>query len=173
MRRFGPEHMQDKHAHCMYCGARFRHGQPWPRRCHACGETSYLNPTPVAVAIQPVGSGLLAIRRGIPPAEGLLALPGGFIEVGETWQAAAVRELGEETGLVADPSGVRLFDTISAPDGTILIFGLLTPLASAAALPPPLDTAEAPAREILYGPAELGFSIHTTMANRWFSTTRT
>ncbi|WP_430791787.1 NUDIX domain-containing protein [Actinoplanes sp. G11-F43] len=161
----------DRYAHCTFCGARFTLGQPWPRRCGACGETSYLNPSPVAVAVQPVGAGLLAVRRGIAPARGRLALPGGFIDVGETWQEAAVRELSEETGVKADPAAVRLFDTVSAPDGTILVFGLLPPLPSTAALPPPPpDDAETLAREVLYGPTELGFSIHTTIATRWFTT---
>ncbi|MEV6300771.1 NUDIX domain-containing protein [Actinoplanes sp. NPDC051861] len=161
--------MQDRHAHCTYCGARFTTGQPWPSLCAACGETSYLNPSPVAVAVQPVGSGLLAVRRGIPPARGRLALPGGFIDVGETWQAAAVRELFEETGVVADPSTVRHYDTVSAPDGTLLVFGLLPPLPSAAALPPLPPNEEAQGRELLYGPTELGFSIHTAIATRWFT----
>ena len=80
--------MPDQYAHCTFCGARFPPGRPWPRRCGACGVTSYLNPKPVAVALQPVGAGLLVVRRGIPPAEDALALPGGYIDVGETWQEA-------------------------------------------------------------------------------------
>jgi ADP-ribose pyrophosphatase YjhB (NUDIX family) len=162
----------DRYAHCTFCGARFVLGLPWPRRCAACGETSYLNPSPVAVAVQPVGTGLLAVRRGIPPARGRLALPGGFIDVGETWQAATVRELFEETGVKADPSGVRHYDTISAPDGTILVFGLLPPLATPAELPPPPSSTEVQTREVLYGPTELGFSIHTAIATRYFTETR-
>jgi ADP-ribose pyrophosphatase YjhB (NUDIX family) len=161
--------MPDRYAHCTFCGARFTRGQPWPRRCGACGETSYLNPKPVAVAVQPVGSGLLAVRRGIPPARELLALPGGYVGVDETWQAAATRELREETGLTADPDSVRLFDTVSAPDGTLLVFGLLPPLASASQLPPPEPNDESLGWEILYGPTELGFSIHTAVANRFFA----
>jgi ADP-ribose pyrophosphatase YjhB (NUDIX family) len=161
--------MPDRYAHCTFCGARFTRGQPWPRRCGACGETSYLNPKPVAVAVQPVGSGLLAVRRGIPPARELLALPGGYIDVDETWQAAATRELREETGLTADPAAVRLFDTVSAPDGTLLVFGLLPALASASLLPPPEPNDESLGWEILDGPTELGFSIHTTVANRFFA----
>jgi 8-oxo-dGTP pyrophosphatase MutT (NUDIX family) len=161
--------MPDKFAHCTFCGARFTLGQPWPRRCAACGETSYQNPKPVAVAVQPVGHGLLVVRRGVPPARDRLALPGGFIDVGETWQAAAVRELSEEVGLVADPAGVHHFDTVSAPDGTLLVFGLLPPLADASAIPPSAPNEESLGWEVLYGPTELGFSIHTAMANRYFA----
>jgi ADP-ribose pyrophosphatase YjhB (NUDIX family) len=158
--------MSDRYAHCTFCGARFTPGQPWPRRCPACGETSYLNPKPVAVALQPVGTGLLAVRRGIPPAQDRLALPGGFVEVHETWQEAAVRELSEETGLQADPAGVRLFDALSAPDGTLLVFGLLPAIA---ALPEFRANDETLGREVVAGPTELGFSLHTQVANRYFA----
>jgi len=42
---------------------------------------------------------LVAIRRGNDPFRGMPALPGGFIELGETTVAAVVREVREETGL--------------------------------------------------------------------------
>jgi ADP-ribose pyrophosphatase YjhB (NUDIX family) len=161
--------MPDRFAHCTFCGARFVPDQAWPRRCGACGETSYRNPTPVAVAVQPVGSGLLVVRRGIPPARERLALPGGFIDYGETWPAATVRELFEEVGFQADADEVRLFDTLSAPDGTLLVFGLLPPLPDAGALPASAPNDETLGWEILDGPAELGFSLHTAVANRFFT----
>ena len=44
---------------------------------------------------------LLLIRRGNPPFHGQFALPGGFVDVGETVEAACRRELLEETGVKA------------------------------------------------------------------------
>ncbi|GIE97077.1 NUDIX domain-containing protein [Paractinoplanes rishiriensis] len=160
--------MADRHAHCTFCGARFVPGQPWPRRCAACGETSYQNPTPVGVAVQPIGAGLLVVRRSIPPARDRLALPGGFIDVGETWQAAVVRELYEETGLRMDAAGVRHYETVSAPDGTLLVFGLLPPLPDASAMPPSAPNIESFGWHVLDEPIELGFSLHTAVARRYF-----
>jgi len=56
---------------------------------------------------------ILLIQRMHDPFAGTWALPGGFLDEGETLEACAARELHEETGLVAGP--LRLFGTYSAP----------------------------------------------------------
>jgi hypothetical protein len=56
----------------------------------------------------------------------------------------------------------------SAPDGTLLVFGLAAPL-RAADLPPFAPTAEASERLVLAGRAELAFPLHTEVAALYFA----
>ena len=56
---------------------------------------------------------LLLIRRKFPPFKGRYALPGGFVEFGETVEDAAARELREETGLKS--KSLRLVGIYSDP----------------------------------------------------------
>jgi ADP-ribose pyrophosphatase YjhB (NUDIX family) len=160
--------MASRDSHCSYCGAAYAPGQPWPRRCAACGETTYRNPVPVAVAVLPVDDGALVIRGSIPPRAGLLALPGGFVDHGESWQRAVVRELFEETGIVAAEPDVSLFDVHSAPDGTVLIFGLL-PATTAADLPVSVPNAEVAGWEIARGTDGMVFDLHARVLTRYLS----
>lgn len=53
-------------------------------------------------AFEPNG-GILLIRRANPPFRHCYALPGGFVECGETVEVACRREFEEETGLKAGP----------------------------------------------------------------------
>lgn len=56
----------------------------------------------VAFAIRAGALCVLLIRRGRDPFAGLLAMPGGFLEMDESPEAGALRELREETGLELD-----------------------------------------------------------------------
>ena len=62
----------------------------------------------------PSEKGVVLVRRGSEPYEGQWALPGGFVQVGETVKQAAVRETAEETGLAVEIS--HLIGVYSEPD---------------------------------------------------------
>lgn len=160
-----------KGSHCSYCGHGFPPDPNWPRTCASCGHTTYANPLPVAVALQPVrdssGTGLVVVRRTIEPSRGTLALPGGFIETGETWQNAVVRELGEETRIPADAADVTLAGVLTDLDGHLLVFGLL-PVRESSELLAPAPTDETDGWQLIHGPTELGFPLHTEAATGWF-----
>ncbi len=69
------------------------------------------NPLPTVDLIIESDDGIILIKRKNPP-DGW-ALPGGFVEYGESIESASIREAREETGL--DVELVRQFHTYSAP----------------------------------------------------------
>jgi len=90
----------------------------------------YANPIPVAVAIQPIGDGVLLVRRGAGPGQGLWALPGGYVGAREDPKEAAMRELREETGV--EGRGATLLTVVGGlSDNTLLVAYRLDPLAEA------------------------------------------
>lgn len=72
---------------------------------------SVRNPLPTVDLIIEFDDGIILIKRKNPP-DGW-ALPGGFVEYGESIESASIREAREETGL--DVELVRQFHTYSAP----------------------------------------------------------
>ena len=170
-------------SHCSYCGTAFTPDSPWPRTCVHCGETTWVNPLPVALVMMPVigaggRTGLLMVRRGIEPQLGQLGMPGGFIEEGESWQQAAVRELWEETGLRADVDEVELADVLSAPRHAILVFGRIKPrpIEELDGLTPErvLELSQGETQELVVidHAQQLAFPLHTEMAARFFAEPR-
>lgn len=81
--------------------------------CPACGHgiTRYRNPVPTVDIIIEYASGIVLIQRKNPPYG--WALPGGFVDYGETVEHAAMREAAEETGL--ELNAMRLFNVYSDP----------------------------------------------------------
>jgi len=132
-----------------------------------CGRWNYRNPVPVAALLVPVGTSLLTVRRSIEPRAGWLALPGGFIECGETWQQAAVRELREETGVRIPVSTVRAFGALSGvDDDTVVVFGVVPPLQRLTRA-----VARAEVREIVMidRPQRMAFDVSTRAVRAFFS----
>ena len=63
-------------------------------------------------------SEVLLVRRGNEPSRGLLGIPGGVVDLGQTAEAAIVREVKEETGIEVVPLRVLdVFDSIVRDDG--------------------------------------------------------
>lgn len=74
-------------------------------------KSTQRNPLLTVDAIIEVKGGIILIKRGHPPPG--WAIPGGFVDYGETLEEAVCREMKEETGL--DINIVRQFHTYSNP----------------------------------------------------------
>ena len=91
--------------YCRYCGSLlkdFVDGDGRVRkRCRNCGAVFYENPVPATALIIPAiddRERILLVRRAVEPCRGKYSLPGGFIEIDETPEEGAIREMQEETG---------------------------------------------------------------------------
>ncbi len=78
--------------------------------CQACGTIHYENPKIVVCAIPCIktvrGTEILLCRRAIEPRDDYWTLPGGFMEVDETTEQAAVRETLEEASATVTVRGL-------------------------------------------------------------------
>lgn len=81
--------------------------------CPSCGSSvkQYQNPFPTVDIIIEMAGGIILIERKNEPFG--WALPGGFVDYGESLETAAVREAGEETSLQI--SNLRLLGCYSDP----------------------------------------------------------
>lgn len=81
--------------------------------CPVCGNEvlKYNNPFPTVDVLISYQGGVVLIERNNPPAG--WAIPGGFIEYGESAEETAVREMREETNLELE--NLQLFTVRSAP----------------------------------------------------------
>jgi ADP-ribose pyrophosphatase YjhB (NUDIX family) len=87
---------------CPRCGSpvqpMLRYGVMRPA-CPACNFVHFANPRVAVALFVPDGGRVLLVKRGVAPEKGKWALAAGFVEFGERPEAAAVREMREETGL--------------------------------------------------------------------------
>ena len=70
--------------------------------CVHCNTIHYENPKPTATIVCFNDESILLAKRAYKPAKGEWGLPGGFLELNETLQDGALRELKEETNLEGD-----------------------------------------------------------------------
>ncbi|TSK06163.1 MAG: NUDIX hydrolase [Geobacter sp.] len=83
--------------------------------CPACGAKvkQYRNPLPTVDVIVELPEGIVLIERKNKPLG--WAIPGGFVDYGETLEHAAVREMQEEIGLELKKEQLRLLGCYSDP----------------------------------------------------------
>jgi mutator protein MutT len=107
---------------CPRCAAPATVRAPRSLSCASCGYQAYYNPSPVAAAIprDPEGR-IILLRRGGPhdPGLGLWTFPGGFVDLGETVEQAAIREAQEELRIDITLEG--LHGVYSRPDERIVL----------------------------------------------------
>jgi ADP-ribose pyrophosphatase YjhB (NUDIX family) len=89
--------------HCKQCGAAVAYRIPADdsrerATCTVCGLIHYENPLIVVGTLPVWEDRVLLCRRNIEPRFGFWTLPAGFLELGETTEAGAIRETVEEAG---------------------------------------------------------------------------
>lgn len=98
-------HWHRSHGFCAACGARSDVAQAgWQRLCPACGAQHFPRTDPVVIMLITHGDRLLVGRNAVWP-EGMYSLLAGFVEPGETVEAAVRREVYEEAGVVVGRVG--------------------------------------------------------------------
>ncbi len=94
-------HPLDKLTFCPSCGSKhFENETPKSKKCRNCGFEMFQNAAAaVAAFIRNDKGELLVTERNCDPGKGMLDLPGGFSDIGETSEETVVREIKEETHL--------------------------------------------------------------------------
>lgn len=111
----------DKRIYCPYCSQKL---QTRPEHdvlrdyCEQCEKFFYDNPLPVVSSIVVNDRKVLLIKRKIEPNKGEWCLPMGFAETGESIEAAALRELQEETGIFG-----KITDLVDVVSGYSKMYG--------------------------------------------------
>jgi ADP-ribose pyrophosphatase YjhB (NUDIX family) len=87
--------------------------------CSACAFVFFLDPKIAAGVVFSYDGGILLLQRAIHPSYGKWVFPGGYVDRGETLEAAALREVQEESGLVVRLT--RLLGAYSFPDNPVIV----------------------------------------------------
>jgi 8-oxo-dGTP diphosphatase len=88
---------------CPRCASEATVTYPRSITCANCGYGAFYNPKPVACAITAnADDEIILLRRGFEPNRGRWSMPGGFVDLGESVEQAAIRETKEEMGVDID-----------------------------------------------------------------------
>lgn len=109
---------------CPVCGAglnrrRVKPNEPERLVCSRCDFIYYLDPKIAACTVTACDGLIVLVKRSISPGYGQWVIPGGFVDRGETVEAAAVRETLEETEMAVRLTG--LLNIYSYPGNAVVI----------------------------------------------------
>ena len=104
MHHAGHAHGHIEFRYCPKCGGSLdkkivKATEPKRLVCQACSFIFYQDPKVVAGTLFKLNGGIVLLKRGVEPAFGKWVFPGGYVDRGESVQAAAVRETKEESQL--------------------------------------------------------------------------
>ena len=109
---------------CPRCGGRLalkllKAGDPERLVCEECEFVFFLDPKVAAGTIFAVEGKIILARRAIEPAYGKWVFPGGFVDRGETIEAAALRETREEMNVEVELA--ELINVYSYDDTLVVV----------------------------------------------------
>jgi ADP-ribose pyrophosphatase YjhB (NUDIX family) len=111
--------------------------------CLGCRQVHYENPKVLVWCFAYWKDRLLLCRRAIPPSQGLWNPPAGFVEMGESLEEAAAREMAEEVGLTLSPAAMLLYRVASIPHMNEVYIGFRAELTEVPVLVPGPEVLEA------------------------------
>ncbi len=120
--------VQPPYRFCPLCGGSLKKKQikdqePDRLVCQRCNFVFYIDPKIAACTITLFENQIVLVKRGIPPEYGRWVIPGGFVDRGESLEAAAVRETREETNLQVQITS--LLNVYSYPGYTVVVAAYL------------------------------------------------
>ncbi len=91
-------HPKNEFKYCPFCGEKdsFIFDGEKKFKCNSCERSYYMNAAAAVGAIIHTPNGILFVRRKFDPKQGMLDLPGGFVDLAERAEVAIARELDEE-----------------------------------------------------------------------------
>jgi 8-oxo-dGTP diphosphatase len=109
---------------CPRCGAplecrTLKAAEPPRLVCRGCAFVFFLDPKVATGVVFAYQGGILLVQRAIEPQYGKWVFPGGYVDRGETLEAAALREVREESGLVVRLT--RLLGAYSFPGNPVIL----------------------------------------------------
>ncbi len=163
--------MMDKF--CKFCGEEHV-ADEYPKQCFVCKAITWVNPTPVAVLLQPVTdgirTGILIGKRGIEPQKGNWGLPGGFVDpTDKSIEHAATRELWEETGAKVHPEFLKLVGSYCTGRQMLVFARSEQVLLWRSVEKNFVSNHECPEIDVAWAPRELCFESHTKFLAGYFS----